>query len=486
MPNVCRTTFRRTAAFGLATCVTVSLIGALPSIALASHTQTTFFEAPRELFKVTPAARTKTFAQLQALGVHALRVELAWHDVAPNSNGRQEPSFDATNPGSYDWGEYDAVIDEASRLGWQVLLTVTSPVPLWATAGHKDLVTNPDDRAFEEFMTAVGRHYGNVVSLFAIWNEPNHPAFLLPQFSRNGQPASPHVYRGLFQAGYAGLRAAGLSDPKVLMGETAPIGYDTVNIHLEGRRALTHDVAPLAFLRGALCLDAHYRKAATCESLAAYGYGAHPYTVGTPFYQPKGRDDVTIGVLNRLSSALDKAVAAHALSRHIPIFITEFGIQSTPSILGVSLQKQAEYDAMAEKIAYDNPRVASFSQYLLRDDPLGGAPGASVHGGRIGFQTGLETVKGKFKPLYSAFPVPLVVSKSGHRFSLWGLVRPAGGPTVVQVLALTRSVHHYRVLATVHTNSSGYWTLHTSTPGVKWRVRWRSPSGHVDTGPGIA
>ena len=106
------------------------------------------------------------------------------------------------------------------------------------------------------------------MSLFAIWNEANHPAFLLPQWNTNGTPASPRIYRGLYQAGYAGLQAAGLAHPKVLFGETAPTGYSKINVHREGSRALTHDVAPLAFLRGALCLNAKYRNrgpAASCR-----------------------------------------------------------------------------------------------------------------------------------------------------------------------------------------------------------------------------
>ncbi len=54
-------------------------------------------------------------------------------------------------------------------------------------------------------------------------------------------PESPRIYRGLFQAGYEGLRAAGMAKPKVLMGETAPVGYDRVSkseIRKEGAKAL--------------------------------------------------------------------------------------------------------------------------------------------------------------------------------------------------------------------------------------------------------
>ncbi len=65
------------------------------------------------------------------------------------------------------------------------------------------------------------------------------------------------------------------------MGETAPVGYDRVSrseIRQEGSKALLHDVAPLAFLREALCLNTKYKKSGTCEMLPAYGYAHHAYT----------------------------------------------------------------------------------------------------------------------------------------------------------------------------------------------------------------
>ncbi len=490
MPNIHvlpRSRIRRLSTVALA-CAALIVCALSAASAYASHNQAMFFEAPSQLVEVTPAQRAKTLAQLQSLGVKALRVELYWANVAPGAHSTKKPSFEASNPGSYDWGDYDPLLAEAKRLKWPVLLTVTSPVPEWATAGHDDkkLVTRPDDQDFKEFMTAVGKHYGSEVSLYAIWNEPNHPAFLQPQFKPNGTPESPRIYRGLFQAGYEGLKAAGIATPKVLMGETAPVGYDKVNVRREGRGALEHDVAPLEFLRETLCLNSKYRKSGTCGMLPAYGYAHHAYTVGTPFYHPSEPDDVTIGVLSRLSNALDKAAAAHAIPGRIPIYLTEFGIQSYPNHeLGVSLPKQAEYDALSEKIAWENPRVAAFSQYLLRDDPIGGPAGSSVHGGYVGFQTGLETVTGKFKPLYFGFPVPLVVSKRGHGYSLWGLVRPTEGATKVRVQVQPKGSSSFRTLKVVQTSSLGYWTLSSSTQGVHWRVSWRSPSGKIYNGPSI-
>lgn len=454
--------------------------------ALASHGQTTYFEGSNDL--LNPVTRPHALTQLQALGVKALRVELYWYQVAPGQSSATRPSFDATNPASYNWGQYDPLLIEAQRLKWKVLLTVTAPAPRWATSNRKaPYVTKPDYKDFQEFMTAVARHFGSQVSLYSIWNEPNHPAFLLPQWNSNGTPASPRIYRGLYQAGYAGLQAAGLTRPKVLFGETAPTGYSKVNVRREKSKALLHDVAPLAFLRGALCLSPKYKKSGSCGPLVAAGYAHHAYTTAAgPLYKPPEADNVTIGVLSRLSRALDLAARAHALTSRLPIYLTEFGVQSKPNkFLGVSVAKQAEYDAIAERIAWANGRVAAFSQYLLVDDPLGGAPGASVNGGTIGFQTGLEYLNGKPKPLYFAWPLPLTVSKTRHGFSLWGLVRPATGGTKVTVLVKPKGSRRFGTLKTVSTNSQGYWALSSSRKGLQWRVRWASPTGVKYEGPPI-
>jgi hypothetical protein len=464
----------------------LALSGIGTSPALASHTQANYFEASSDL--LAASTRARAFEQLQAIGVKALRVELAWSDVAPGASSATKPAFDATNPGLYAWGAYDAILAQAQRLHWSVLLTITSPVPRWATSNKKaPYITRPDDRDFREFMTAVARHYGSQVSVYSIWNEPNHPAFLMPQWNANGTPASPRIYRGLFQAGYEGIQAAGTAHPKILFGETAPTGYDTVNVRREKSRALLHDVAPLAFLRSAFCLNARYKRAGSCGPLTISGYAHHAYTLPAgPKYVPPKSDDVTIGAISRLSRALDLAARAHAINGHVPIYLTEFGVQSKPNRqLGVSAAQQAEFDAIAEHIAWSNSRVAAFSQYLLRDDPLGGAPGASVHGGTVGFQTGLEYVSGSRKPLFFGWPVPLTVSKSGHGFSLWGLVRPAGGATKVTILVRLKSSKSYRTLKTVTTDSRGYWAFSSAVRGAFWRVRWKSPAGVNYVGPPI-
>lgn len=446
--------------------------------AAASHNQALFFEAPTEL--LNPATRGGAIEQLQGLGVHALRVEMAWYNVAPGAEEAKKPSFNAQDPSAYNWGEYEELISEAHRLHWRVLLTVTAPAPRWATSnGKAPYVTRPKRHDFKQFMTAVARHFGSEVSLFAIWNEPNEYGYLRPQFDRKGMPVAPRIYRGLFEAGYAGLRKGGLRHPKVLMGETSPGGF-TNTTHRPELRAYA-GVAPLTFLRGMLCLNDRYRRAGRCHKLPAFGYGQHPYASNTkgPFYRPNKGDSVTIGTLDRLVSALNKAGKAHAIRNHMPIFITEFGVMSKPNrYFGVSPLKQAAYDAIAERIAWQNGRVAAFSQYLLQDDPLSPT-------GAVSFQTGLEYANGKKKPLFFGFAVPLTVTKEKKGYELWGLVRPAHGRTKVTVLVQRRKGSGYRRLAVVHTNSRGYWQMRSHVHGRFWRVRWTSPEGVRYEGPPI-
>lgn len=454
----------------IAVCTLAFLGAAGAPSALASHSQITFFEAPQEL--LSPATRAHAVSQLQWLGVKAIRVEMTWQALAPEPDARHRPTFEASNPGSYDWGAYEELLTEAHRIGWKVLLTISGPAPRWATSNKRaPYVTRPDSRDFEEFVTAVGRKFGSDVYLYAIWNEPNQPSFLRPQFNGKGKPVAPRIYRGLFQAGYEGLKRAGIRHPKVLMGEVQPDGKYLPNFH----KGLLYDaVSPIQFLRGALCLNAHYRKAPTCGKLPAYGFSLHPYiTAAGPYNRPPNSNDVTIGTLGRLVKALNRAGKAHAIRRHLPIYLTEFGVRSRPEPgNGVTLAKQAAFDAISERIAWQNPRVASFSQYLLEDDVLHEGP-----------QTGLETVHGHKKPLYFGFPVPLTVRTVHHGYALWGYVRPAHKATKVTVLVQRRHSKRYVRLRSVRTDRRGYWTLRSKVAGRHWRVVWIGPHHTRYEGP---
>ena len=436
----------------------------LAASAGASPTQSMTFEAPRDL--LNPTTRPAAFMELQWLGVRALRVVLTWSMVAPGADQAQKPDFEPTDPDAYDWGEYDPLMAGAKELGWPVLLTISGPVPTWATKDKLDNVTRPDPNAFAAFVTAVGRKYGDQVNSWAIWNEPNQPQFLRPQFSRGGQATSPGLYRQLYLAGQRGLQAAGQDGERVLIAETSPRGTGRV-------------VAPLSFLRGMFCLDSSYKRRGKCSPLRAGGYAHHAYTTRQgPFFDPPNQDDVTIGVLSRLTKALDRAKKAGAIRSRLQIYLTEFGIQSTPDTQsGVSLAKQVEYRAIAERIAYANPRVVAFSQYLLRDsDPSG----PKQYGG---FESGLRFAAGGPKPSLPAFRLPLAVRREGTKASVWGLVRPIGtsdhpAPTSATITYADRGSASFKTLRSVRTDAHGYFQLTTNwRRGRRWNVTWQNFSG---------
>jgi Cellulase (glycosyl hydrolase family 5) len=439
---------------------------AVPAAAQASSRQVVSFEAPRELFD--DGLRDRTLDEIKAFGVDRVRQLVYWKDFAPNPAARTKPRFDATDPDAYPagtWDRLDKLFASAEARDIAVMLTLTGPVPKWATKGRKDYLTQPSPKEFQRFATAVGRRYGERVEMWSIWNEPNQPQFLLPQY-KSGDPVSPRWYRKLYRAAVKGLQVGRANDEdRILIGETSPRGNENV-------------VHPLVFLRGMLCLDEDYKKDSSCGRLDTGGYAHHAYTTrrGPRFVPPD--NDVTIGVLSRLVTALNRAADARAIPKNLGVYLTEFGIQSTPdTVSGVSLERQAAYLAISEQIAYANPRVRLFSQYLMHDD----APRST--GGRFsGFESGLRRADGRPKPSYEGFRLPLAAEDYGKDDVLWGLVRPHRAATSVTIEARPRG-GEWRRLRTVKTGSTGVWALRTrSREGQRYRVRWTAPDGQGFTG----
>ena len=86
---------------------------------------------------------------------------------------------------------------------------------------------------------------------------------------------------------------------KVLMGETSPVGVQAAGIP-----------APLAFLRGVLCLNSTTSPSGTARSCPPTATRSTPTRSRPgPFWQGPAvgrQDDVTIGTLGRLVTALDR------------------------------------------------------------------------------------------------------------------------------------------------------------------------------------
>ena len=447
------------------TVLTLLALALLPAVAQASPRQVVAFEAPDELLSWD--RRDQTLDEIRDFGITQVRQLVYWNDFAPRNNSRRKPRFDARDPNAYPagtWDRLDALVAGARQRGITLHLTLTGPVPKWATKKRRGHLNRPRPKEFRRWATAVGRRYAGAIDTWSIWNEPNHPRFLGPQY-RKGKPYSPKLYRGLYRNGVRGIKATAENrDDTFLIGETSPRGNSKT-------------VFPLDFLRRMLCLNRSYRAKKKCKRLDADGYAHHAYTTAKgPRFVPSDPDDVTIGVLSRLTRALYLAGRAGALPRGLPIHLTEFGIQSRPDrIQGVSFAKQAAYLAVAEHMAYVNPRVASFSQYLMRDDN----PRASKFNKYAGFESGLRTRKGRKKPAYRAFRLPLAVENYGRSDVLWGLVRPHRTATEVTVHVNPRGKKRgWRRLETVRTTTTGVYSLRVRhRRGHRFRVVWTAPSG---------
>jgi hypothetical protein len=138
----------------------------------------------------------------------------------------------------------------------------------------------------------------------------------------------------------------------------------------------------------------------------------------------------------------------------------------------VSLRQQVQYRAISERIAWNNPRVVAFSQYLLTDSE---PTGPNQYGG---FESGLRFANGKAKPSLRAFRLPLAVKRNGSRVSIWGLVRPATGATTATITYADPG-RAFRTLRTVRTNARGYFTVSSAwRKGRRWNLTWEGQSGY--------
>jgi hypothetical protein len=169
----------------------------------------------------------------------------------------------------------------------------------------------------------------------------------------------------------------------------------------------------------------------------------------------------------------------------LPLYLTEFGYMTDPpNPAGVSPAQQAAYMNEAEFIAYSNPRVRSWSQFLLVDDrPLPGRNGIRAGYGAT-FQTGLMYRSGGHKPAFDAYRtavyVPNPTVRRGHAIAVWGIVRdapPAGAQDVRIQLAAPRA-SGFRTLASISTQARPayfYGRVRLSTGG-RLRIAWRNPA----------
>jgi hypothetical protein len=221
-------------------------------------------------------------------------------------------------------------------------------------------------------------------------------------------------------------------------------------------------LGPRDFLQRWLCLDRDFRPTPDAEGCRAFrgfdiaGYAHHPY--GPTSRVAKHADIVSLLVIRRLGRYLDRAAAAGRLPARLPVYSTEFGLQSNPPdpTARLSLAEQASLlNEMEERSYRVGSRLRSYAQYLLYDDPA--REGSTQEQIWSGFQTGLRFAGGEAKPAYHAYQFPIVVKRSGpDSVWVWGRVRPGSGVREVE-LQVRRGGRFRPTGGRLKTDDAGYF-----------------------------
>jgi hypothetical protein len=504
---------------------------AIPAAAQAAVPPQTILQDDATLLHGGDQGVKDAMAQLHDLGVDHVRLTAGWSVIAPQPDAPVRPDFDDTDPAAYPaaaWANLDRAVRDAHDAGLAVMIDIAFWAPRWATRDDPSatgrLRTDIDPEAYARFAKAVATRYAGgytppaphgtppapprdddflagllgarssgpseakpdpgvaplpAADVFTIWNEPNHPGFVMPQWERRGSgwwPRSADVYRAMVRAAYPAIKAAAPGGT-VLIGATSSMGSST-----PGRSG----VPPLAFIRALACVDARWRPITT-GSCAGYttlpgdGWSHHPYSLHTvPEAQPLNRDKLPVASTPRLLAALRRLVRDGRLAPGAEqVWMTEYGYETSPPDpqAPFSPAEQANLLARAERLGTADPAVRSWPQFLLRDRPSGPAgPRMRVAGD---WQTGLEDEHGNPKPAYAAFRTPVVAQCRGGRVLVWGRWRDVPG-AVAQVERATPAgwTPVGRPLPVAAPSAAVQAVL--SEPGCEpVRIHWSAPDGRT-------
>lgn len=402
-------------------------------------------------------------------GAGIVRIDIGW--PVPNTP-RRPAGFDARNPADphYDFTRADAAIRDAAAHGLRVLASFTG-APRWAEGARrpKDAMPGtwrPDPRAIEAYGAALARRYSGAfpdplrpgsalprVEAFQVWNEPNIPKYLSPQWIGR-RPASPGWYRLMLNAFYRGVKSQAPRALVVTAG-TGPFGDA-----LPGGRLM-----PTRFWRELLCVDtdgAHLR-GRRCAGAAHFDVlSHHPYSVGSPTRRALNGDDVSIPDLAKLRAVLRAAErGGGALPRiHHRMWVTEVSYDSSPPDPdGIPAARHARFLEQTLYLLW-SAGVDTVIWFQIRDQP----PDPSYIATN---QSGVYTLDGRPKPALAAFRFPLVAARSGDRMRVWGRAPVTG------VVALeARRARGWRVVRKLGASAGvPFVTPGVNTKGVTYRAR---------------
>ena len=291
------------------------------------------------LYSPTPTV-VRTLNTLRSLGVDQLRVTVLWAAIAPAGTATTRPAgFDATNPEGYGpaaWIPYDRITRLAAARG----IRVDFKSPARGRYGRTPRARRPITPTttgrgprLRPVRAGGGRYSGHYtppgsttplsrVSFWSIWNEPNQPGWLSPQWRtpRGGATMeAPVLYRATSTR--PSRRSPG---PATGLRPTRSCRRPRAR----GQRGDPREdwpIPPLPFLRALYCLGPTYRPLAGAPRLRwpvpvrrsesfvaanpalfkATGFAHHPYSFFLARHQP-GRPALRSAVRSEPAGAHDR------------------------------------------------------------------------------------------------------------------------------------------------------------------------------------
>lgn len=456
--------------------IAATMIAALAPIAPAHAREApdTIVQDDAELLFRSDERVSQNMRQLRSLGVDRVRLNAGWSSIAPDPDSLQRPDLALSDPDAYpraNWRRLDRAVRAAHDAGLEVMIDIAFWAPRWATSGNPQGAMgherwNVDPAAFAEFTAAVVKRYSGTfvpepdvastppsgspdhqllegplgslvgtggvlppppppakdlgplprVSWWTIWNEPNHPGFLQPQYTRAAdgrlEPNTPHLYRRMVEAAHPVIKQL-QPGSLVLVGGLASFGAKSPTDPTQG-------IPPLKFVRELACVDEQLRplRVPRCRDyrpLQGDGFAHHPYSLlnRPDFRDPGHPDSARIGALDRLSTLLSNLARMGRVDPRIAnLYLTEFGYETNPPDpqKPFGLAQQARFINWAEYLAWKNPQVRTWPQFLLRDLGVVNADktarGARPH---ADWQSGLLFENGTPKPAATSFKLALFV-----------------------------------------------------------------------------